>query len=168
MGAGKSSVGRALAERLGWQFEDLDDRIEKQAGRSVAAIFRELGEAEFRKIEKAALQQVIEELRSGSARVVALGGGAFVQTENATQLKASGIPTVFLSAPVEELWQRCRKQAEESGNARPLLANLETFRALHKARQTHYRKASLQIETAGRAVAVIAQSIAEALELIEL
>jgi shikimate kinase len=166
MGAGKSSVGRRLASRLGWKFEDLDDRIERQAGQTVAAIFDERGEADFRRIERAALRQVIEELRNGSSRVVALGGGAFVQKENAAQLKTSGIPTVFLNAPVEELWQRCQRQAEELGNARPLLATREGFRTLHEARRASYQKASLQVETAGRPIDLIAHEIAAALGLL--
>jgi len=165
MGAGKTSVGRALAERIGWEFEDLDDRIVRNQARSVAEIFSESGEAEFRRVEREALKEVIRELARGATRIIALGGGAFVQKDNAARLKASGIPTVFLNAPVEELWERCRKQVEESGNARPLLASLEKFRALHESRRNHYRKASLQVDTGGRGVEAIASEIARALKL---
>jgi shikimate kinase len=161
MGAGKSSVGRALAEQLGWEFEDLDQRIEHSEERMVAEIFRDSGEREFRRVESAALEQAIEELRAGSAKIIALGGGAFVQKDNAARLKASGIPTVFLSAPVEELWERCRKQAEESGNARPLLGSKERFQELHESRRRNYLKASLLVETGGRSVHTIATEIAE-------
>ena len=94
MGAGKSSVGRVLGQLLNWVFEDLDDRIEAREGRSVAQIFRDSGESEFRRAEHAALAQVLEELRGGSARIVALGGGAFVQKQNAAVLEASSFPTV--------------------------------------------------------------------------
>ena len=59
MGAGKSSVGRALGQRLNWIFEDLDDRIEARERRTVAEIFRDSGELEFRRAEHAALQQVL-------------------------------------------------------------------------------------------------------------
>ena len=89
MGAGKSSVGRELGQRLNWLFEDLDDRIEAREGRTVAAIFRDSGEPAFRRAEHAALQQVLEELRGGSSKIIALGGGAFVQKENAVLLQAS-------------------------------------------------------------------------------
>jgi|SRR5580658_2111706 shikimate kinase len=170
MGAGKSTVGRALGQRLNWIFEDLDDRIEAREGRTVAEIFRDSGESEFRRAEQAALEHVLGELRGGVARIVALGGGAFVQEENAARLKAAGVPTIFLDAPVEELWQRCRSQASatqasESGTERPLLRSLEQFRKLYETRHSSYSKATLQILTGGRAVETIAAEIAEALGL---
>src|ERR1700681_4184995 len=147
MGAGKSSVGRVLGHRLNWIFEDLDDRIAAREGRTVAEIFRDSGESEFRRAEHAALRQVLEELRGGVARIVALGGGAFVQKENAALLSGSSVPTVFLDAPVEELWRRCCTQASVGGTERPLLRSLEEFRKLYGARRRHYSKASLQVQT---------------------
>jgi shikimate kinase len=165
MGAGKSSVGRALGQRLNWVFEDLDDRIEAREGRTVGEIFRDSGESEFRRAEQAALERVLGELSRGVARVVALGGGAFVQKENASRLKASSVPTIFLDAPVEELWQRCCAQADASGAERPLLRSLEQFRKLYLTRGRSYSKASVKIQTAGRAVEAIAAEIAETLGL---
>ena len=165
MGAGKSSVGRALAQRLNWVFEDLDDRIQSREGRTVAEIFRESGESEFRRAEHAALQQVLEELRGGVARIVALGGGAFVQEENAALLNTSGVPTVFLDAPVEELWQRCCTQANQSGTERPLLRSLEEFRKLNETRRKGYARASWQIPTGSRTVEAIVADITETLGL---
>ncbi len=168
MGAGKSSVGRALGQRLNWVFEDLDDRIEARVGRTVAEIFRDSGEDEFRRAERAALEQVLGELRGGVARIVALGGGAFVQKENAALLEASSVPTIFLDAPVEDLWQRCCRQASESGAERPLLRSLEQFRRLCQTRRGSYSKATLKIQTGGRAVDAIAAEIAEKLGLKEI
>jgi shikimate kinase len=165
MGAGKSSVGRALGQRLNWVFEDLDDRIQAREGRTVAEIFRDSGESEFRRAEHAALQQVLEELRAGVARIVALGGGAFVQKENTALLNASGIPTVFLDAPVEELWQRCCTQARHSGTERPLLRSLEEFRKLYETRRREYARASWQFPTGSRMVETVAAEIAETLGL---
>jgi shikimate kinase len=165
MGAGKSSVGRALGQRLNWLFEDLDDRIERREGKKIAEIFRDSGEAHFRRAEHEALRQVLEELRGGAARIVALGGGAFVQPENAALLMAAGVPTIFLDAPVRELWQRCRDQAGESGLDRPLLKGFDEFRALHQARRRHYLKASAKISTEGREVEAIAADISEKLRL---
>ncbi|HME36344.1 MAG TPA: shikimate kinase [Candidatus Sulfotelmatobacter sp.] len=165
MGAGKSSVGRALGQRLNWVFEDLDDRIEAREGRTVAEIFRDSGESEFRRAERAALEHVLRELRGGGARIVALGGGAFVQNENAALLKRSGVPTVFLDAPVEDLWQRCCTQARETGAERPLLRSMEQFRELYEMRSRSYSNASLKIQTGSRAVETIAAEIADTLGL---
>lgn len=165
MGAGKSSVGRALGERLNWVFEDLDDRIQAREGRTVAEIFRDSGESEFRRAEHTALRHVLQELAGGGARIVALGGGAFVQKENAALLKSSSVPTIFLDAPVDELWQRCRAQAGESGAERPLLRSQEQFRKLYDTRRSNYLKASLRIQTGGRSVETIAAEIAKALKL---
>jgi shikimate kinase len=168
MGAGKSSVGRALGQRLNWIFEDLDDRIAAREGRSVVEIFRDSGESEFRRAEHTALRHVLEELQSGVARVVALGGGAFVQKENAALLKASRVPTVFLDAPVDELWQRCCIQAAQAGIERPLLQSMDQFRELYKTRRAHYRKASLKAQTENRPVEAIAAEIANILGLKEI
>jgi shikimate kinase len=165
MGAGKSSVGRALGQRLNWLFEDLDDHIERREGRTVADIFRDAGESEFRRAEHAALEHVLQQLRGGGARIVALGGGAFVQKSNAALLQAAGVPTVFLDAPVDELWQRCRKQASESGAERPLLSSRDGFSQLHATRRKAYLQAAIKIETGGRAVEAIAAEIADVLGL---
>lgn len=163
MGAGKSSVGRALGERLGWAFEDLDDRIERREGRKVHEIFRDSGELEFRRAERAALKELLSELRNGAEKIVALGGGAFVQKHNARLIKAGGVATVFLDAGADELWRRCRLQAEQDGTKRPLLTNLEAFRELYEARRPHYLKASLKQETVGKTVERIAAEVVQTL-----
>ena len=165
MGAGKTSVGRSLGQRLNWVFEDLDDRIQSREGCTVAEIFQDSGEAEFRRAEHAALQQVLQELRGGGARIVALGGGAFVQRENAALLKAFSAPTVFLDAPIEELWQRCCTQASETGAERPLLRSVEQFRKLYETRRNSYRKAALKVQTGKRTVESISAEIVQKLGL---
>lgn len=168
MGAGKSSVGRALGQRLNWLFEDLDQRIEGREGRSVAEIFRDSGETEFRRAEHAALRQVLEESRAGAARIIALGGGAFVQPQNAELLQEAGVPVVFLDAAVEELWRRCSEQAEAAGMERPLLRSFEKFESLYRSRRRSYLKAGLTIATGGREVNAIAAEIAKKLGLREI
>lgn len=165
MGAGKTSVGCALAQRLNWIFEDLDDRIAAREGRTVAEIFRDSGEGEFRRAEHNALKHILDELRGGSTRIVALGGGAFVQADNASLLKAAKVPTVFLDAPVEDLWQRCSRQAREDGMERPLLRSKEQFRKLHESRREGYAKAAIRIQAGDRSVEAIAAEIAEVLGL---
>lgn len=165
MGAGKSTVGEALGRRLDWVFEDLDDRIQRRESRSVAEIFRDSGEQAFREAERAALREVLEELRAGVPRVVALGGGAFSKKENAALIKAFGVPTIFLDAPVEELWQRCTRQAAEAGTQRPLLRSWEQFSELYEARRRSYAKALVKIQTGRRPVKTIVDEIAKAVGL---
>ena len=161
MGAGKTSVGRALARRLNWLFEDLDDRIERREGQAIAEIFRQAGEAEFRRAEHSALAHLLQELRGAGGRIIALGGGAFVQRQNALLLEAAGVQTVFLDAPVEELWQRCLQQCAASGTKRPLLRSPEQFRKLYNARRKIYSQALTRIQTANRTVDAIAAQIVE-------
>jgi len=166
MGAGKTSVGRILGRQLNWTFEDLDDRVEQREGRTVPEIFRESGEKEFRRAERDALRTVLEEIRGGAVKVVALGGGAFVQQDNADLLGAFGVPTVFLDAPVTELWRRCSEQAaEQSGAQRPLVQSMEQFSRLYEMRRKIYSKASLSVQTEYRNLEEIADEIARALAL---
>jgi len=161
MGAGKSSVGRALGQLLGWVFEDLDVRIEREAGSTIAEMFQAFGEQHFRRVERIILQDVLLELRGGANRVIALGGGTFAQEENHKILQASGVPTVFLAAPLEELWQRC--QADPRAE-RPLRTSADKFRETYKAREKFYRNASVRVETEGKAVEAIAAEIAGVLK----
>ena len=165
MGAGKSTVGRALAQHMGWTFEDLDEHIERREGRKVPEIFRDLGEVEFRRAEHDALKELLEGLQAGAEKVIALGGGAFAQEHNARLLEAGKIPTVFLDADVDELWRRCQSQAEEQGIERPLLSGLEGFRQLYEKRRPHYLKASLRQETGGKNVEGIAAEMVQSLGL---
>jgi shikimate kinase len=151
MGAGKSTVGAALSRHLGWPFEDLDELIQAREKRSIEQIFRESGEAEFRKLEHTALRSAVAELGT-SAKVLALGGGAFTQATNAALLKETGLSTIFLDAPAEELFRRCQEQQL----ARPLRGDSDEFRRLYEERRPHYLKAGLRIETVGKDVEEVA------------
>ena len=165
MGAGKSSVGRALAAQLGWSFEDLDQRIERREDRTVAEVFRDSGEAEFRRSEHEALKELLEEWNAASGKVIALGGGAFVHESNALLIESLKIPTVFLDAAVDELWRRCTRQSAESGTERPLLKESEGFRELYEKRRPYYLKASLIHDTGGKIVEQIAAELIQVLGL---
>ena len=165
MGAGKTSVGQTLAEYLNWAFEDLDRRIERRERRTVPVIFRDSGESEFRRAEHDALREVLEEVRGGAVKIVALGGGAFVQENNAALLKASGVPTVFLDAPVEELWRRCCQQTGTAETERPLLRSMDKFRELYDTRRGSYLRATSKIQTGSRTLNEIAAQIVETLDL---
>jgi shikimate kinase len=157
MGSGKTSVGRELAELLGWQFRDLDAGIEAQERRSVSEIFKTDGEAHFRELERQALSRIL--LDTSSALIVALGGGTFAQPDNLQLFADPATVTVFLDAPVEELWNRCKGQP----NTRPLQQNREHFRNLYEDRRQFYTRAGLHIQTSGKSVDVVAQEIAERL-----
>jgi len=160
MGAGKTSVGKALSQRLHWPFEDLDDRIEASAGRSIEDIFRELGETAFREMEHAALHDLCEELRQ-SAQVVALGGGAFVQPANVALIEGLAAHTVFLDAPAEELLRRCQQEKK----TRPLCHDAAQFRQLYEARRPGYLTAARRIETQEKDIELIAAEVACSLEI---
>jgi shikimate kinase len=160
MGAGKTTVGRALSRRLILPFEDLDDRIQLREGMTIEQIFRESGEAGFRKVETAALRELLAKI-SSSSRVVALGGGAFVQPVNAALIAQAKAHSVFLDAPVEELLRRC----EEAPNLRPLRQDLKQFKELYNKRRRSYMKATIRIETSGKDVDGIAAEVACSLGL---
>ncbi len=165
MGAGKSTVGRALAKAMGWQFEDLDDRIERRERQTVAEIFRNSGESGFRRAEHAALQEILLESRAPGGRVIALGGGAFAQQKNVRLLAAAEALTVFLDASKAELWRRCCEQAAEQKINRPLMSNMDDFCKLYQQRQPHYSKASLTQSTDNKSVAQVVKEIMKSLAL---
>ena len=161
MGAGKSSVGLALSRKLGWPFEDLDERIQVQERRSIEQIFQQSGEAAFRQVEHAALRSLIRDL-GASPTVVAVGGGAFTQENNAALLEEAGFSAVFLDAPVEELFRRCQEQRLD----RPLRGDLEVFRRIYESRRPCYMKATLRIETSGKDVETVAAEAIRSLGLL--
>lgn len=154
MGAGKTTVGRALARRLGWTFRDLDEVIERRQGKSVAAIFAEDGEAEFRRLERAVLEELLDENASGNL-IVALGGGAFVQPHNRSALERAGAITVLLEAPLEELRRRCARD----DTTRPLARGETRFAQLFAARRAAYELAQVHVATMNKAVEDVAAEI---------
>jgi shikimate kinase len=159
MGAGKTTVGRALATRLRCQFQDLDDLIEQREGQSVAQIFSSAGEARFRQAESAALRDLLQESASRSDLVLALGGGAFVQAGNRSLLEQSGAITVLLEAPLEELRRRC--QAERK--VRPLAQQEARFAELFASRRADYDLARFHVQTQGKPVEQVAAEVAQLL-----
>jgi len=157
MASGKSRVGQELARRLNWDFVDLDSRIESRERQTIPEIFRERGEAGFRLAETSALSDLLAESPQ-SHRVVALGGGAFVQEKNRELLRPW--PSVFLEAPVSELWQR----SLTDGIERPLRADAEQFARLYQERLPFYRQASIVVQTMGKPLAAICIEIEAALQ----
>src|ERR1700733_676890 len=105
MGSGKTTVARALADRLGWDFIDLDAEIESAEKATIAEIFESRGELEFRRIETETIRRVMHTVERGLPTVIALGGGSFVQPANAAMLATRGI-SIWLDCPFEVIEQR--------------------------------------------------------------
>lgn len=143
MGCGKSTVGRALADELGWRFVDLDAEIEKAEGCPIAEIFEARGEAAFRLLEGAALRSLVRKIECGQPHVVALGGGAYVQDGNAGLLADKGV-SLWLDCPFEMVQRRAEGDA-----GRPLARDPEKFRALYEERRAGYARADHRIEISG-------------------
>ncbi len=140
MGAGKTTVARALAARLGCTMLDTDDSVVAREGRSIAAIIEGEGEARFREIEAAVLRDVLERTE---ARVIALGGGAWTLAENRAAITThDDCVTVWLDAPFALCWQRIA----HAGHARPLARDPDPAHALYTARRAAYELATLHVQ----------------------
>jgi shikimate kinase len=140
MGAGKSSVGRRMALRLGIPFVDADTEIEKAAGMTISDIFAVRGEAEFRAGEA----RVILRLLEGGPRVVATGGGAFLNPDTRAVINAKGV-SVWLRAEFDVLMKRIRRRHD-----RPLLKTADpaaTLRKLIEEREPVYALADLTVQS---------------------
>jgi len=152
MGVGKSATGRLLAEDLGWEFLDVDEEVEKVAGKVVARIFREEGEARFRDLEAEALAGALDRTRV----VVATGGGVLLREGNRRLL--AGRLVVNLEAPPEECVRRVRGSAAE----RPLLSGPRpeaAARRLWEERQALYCAVPRRVETEGKSPGEVAREI---------
>jgi shikimate kinase len=139
MGSGKSTVGRHLARRLGWSFFDLDDEIEAAERTTIARIFDDRGEAEFRRIESEILAQHVHLIERGRPAVVALGGGAFLSSAN-RELAANHGVTVWLDCDFDRIARRVAQATH-----RPLARGPEKLAALFDARRDIYRLADVHV-----------------------
>lgn len=157
MGAGKSTIGRRLARRLRLQFVDSDVAIEEAAGTSTAELFERYGEQDFRDGEKRLVARLID----GSVRVIATGGGAFLDPDTRALLKERAI-TVWLDAPVEILAERTGRR-----NNRPLLSKgnrAETLARLAEQRGAMYSEALIHIRSGKGSHGQVVEAIVAALE----
>ena len=157
MGAGKSTVGRRLAKRLGLQFVDSDSEIEGASGLTAAEVYEKFGEKDFRDGER----RLVARLMDGEVRVVATGGGAYVDPRTRELLNDRAI-TIWLDAPIDILTERTGRR-----DTRPLLRNGDresTLQRLSQERGPAYSEAHIHIKSGNGAHGDVVESIVEALD----
>ena len=157
MGVGKSTVGRRLAKRLGLPFVDSDAEIEETVGLPWGELFERYGEEDYRDGERRLVARLID----GQVRVIATGGGVFVDPQTRELLKERSI-TVWLDAPVDVLAERTSRR-----NTRPLLKNGDrkaTLKRLAQIEREAYAEAHLRVKSGEGAHREVVDAIVEALE----
>jgi shikimate kinase len=136
MASGKSTVGRALAGRLGWRAEDIDELIERRERRTISEIFASQGETYFRSVEREMLQ-VLQPLRHA---VVATGGGTFADPDNRSAINRDGV-SVWIDVPLVDVIARIPLDGR-----RPLAASRADLERLYAARVDTYRLAHVRVQ----------------------
>ncbi|MGC4085766.1 MAG: 3-phosphoshikimate 1-carboxyvinyltransferase [Vicinamibacterales bacterium] len=149
MGAGKSSVARALARRLGWRAVDIDEMIEQRERQTVASIFAKHGEAYFRAVERAVLLDQVPTRHL----VVATGGGTFVDPQNRAVIKGDGA-TVWLDVPMQRIIQRV-----PADGRRPLAADRAEFERLFLLRRAAYGDAHYRVDAERASIPAIVEEV---------
>lgn len=153
MGSGKSTVGRVVAEQLGWRFVDLDAEIVTAAGCSINEMFASDGEPSFRMVESAQLEQI---LSAGERCVVATGGGTVISAQNRALMHSRGV-IVNLKVTLEQVVDRLKGCCD-----RPLIAGEDAdkrAKALMDEREQFYADADIRIDTDGKSVEDVATEI---------
>jgi shikimate kinase len=153
MGSGKSTVGSRLARQLGWHFVDLDEKIEEAAGITIPQFFERHGETAFRQLEANQLRGAIgRAVERNESTILALGGGTYAQAGAPEFLRNSGVPVIWLDAPIEVLLSRCMTMT-----GRPLFRDESSFRALHAQRLPSYQLADFRVDSSSDPAAVVAE-----------
>jgi shikimate kinase len=155
MGCGKSTVGRVLADELGWNFFDLDDEIENGAGSTIGEIFDTQGEEMFRALEASALAKRVRAVQSGHPQVIALGGGALMSDKNFELVSNHGV-IVWLDAPFDLIQKRVAAESH-----RPLARNPEKLHQLFEIRCPRYALADYRVEAPEEEAIATARRILE-------
>ncbi|NTF34566.1 shikimate kinase [Rhizobium skierniewicense] len=156
MGAGKSAIGRLVAQQLKIPFVDTDSEIERVSRMTISELFASYGEDEFRALE----MRVIKRLLRGGPKVVSTGGGAFVNDNTRRHIKRGGI-SMWLKADIEVLWERVSKREH-----RPLLKTENpkaTLLALMERRYPIYQEADITIESRDVRKDIIVKEVLEAI-----
>jgi len=154
MGAGKSSVARALARRLDWRAVDVDEQIEQRERQTVSAIFARHGEPYFRAIERGVLMDQI----AVRHLVVATGGGTFVDPQNRAVINRDGA-SIWLDVPLERLIARV-----PADGRRPLAADRAEFERLYTARRIAYQEAHYRVDASRVSIQAIVEELIDWLE----
>ena len=159
-GSGNTTVGRLVAQALGWAFVDVDAEIERRAGQSIASLFTTQGEAAFRDLESLVLAEV---LASGRNEVVSTGGGCILREENRAWLRSHGGVIAYLEAPAAVLQQRLRQDQPTRPSLTGTSAIDEVPRVLAE-REAIYRRIASAIVPADRQAVTIAQDLIRLVE----
>ncbi len=151
MGAGKSTLGPRLAQRLGWAFIDLDDEIVRAEQQSIAQIFDSIGEARFRELEQNALAATLRQENI----VLALGGGAIETAANRQRIQEDDATLLlYLAAPLEVLIERCEQQQlhqlHRKAVRRPILEKRAELTERFQRRRPLYELADWTVDTTGK------------------
>jgi shikimate kinase len=154
MAAGKTTVARALAKRLDWQAVDIDELVEQREHLSVADVFARHGEAYFRAAERAVLNEQLPPRH----RVVATGGGTFVDPQNRAAIHGDGV-SVWLDVPLERAIARM-----PADGRRPLAADRSEFERLFYARRAAYQLAHLRLDAGRASVDALVEQLVDWLE----
>ena len=151
MAAGKTSLARELGRRLEWRVEDVDERIEGRERQTIAEIFAAHGEAYFRGVERA----VVQDLLAPRHVVVATGGGTFADPESRALIKADGA-VFWIDVPMAQLVARLPLDG-----SRPLAANRQQFEQLYHARGLAYAQAHVRLDGARASIGDLADRVVE-------
>lgn len=167
MGSGKSTIGHLLSKDLGLNFVDFDDYIEEKQQTSIARIFKEKGEIYFRKLEREALIEILDENKTG---IISLGGGTPCYGDNIKLIRDSGATTVYINVPVTELAARLWK----ARGHRPLLEHQDTIEKLEEfvrkhlfERSFYYNQAAIKISAQGKSELELMHELKSRLDFLE-